>query len=116
MIQVFEHIPVKFRGKVAHDFLAHLDKDRRWDAAKFNPLNDYQRHLYALFLRLADFSFDEVWVRIHTLASDVGPRQRGRYVDDVLHSQIVGFPKADGGLVEIPDQEVEERPWELARL
>ena len=105
--RAFDHISEPYRGKVAQDFLDHL-KGNEWDEAKYNPLNDYQRHLHALFLRIAGNSYTVVWAQLYALAEDVQPRSRSRYIDEVLHSEIVGFPRKDGSLIPIPKQEVVE--------
>ena len=102
-----DHIPEQFRGKVAQDLLDHTTPDKLWDFDKFNPLNDYQRHLYALFLRLAGIDEAKVWAKIYSLATDVELRSRQRYVNEVIHSAIVGFPQQDGSLIPIPEQVVE---------
>ena len=101
----FAHIPLEFRAKVMRDLLSHLKADEReWDYARFNPLNDYQRHLYGLFLRTAGKDQQEVSRAIYDIATDVEPRKRISYVSDVIHSAIVGFPQADGTLIAIPSQ------------
>ena len=101
----FDHVPVEFRAKVTGDLLSHLRAGgREWDHVSFNPLNDYQRHLYALFLRIAGKDENEVARAIYDIAIDVEPRKRIKYVSDVIHSAIVGFPQADGTLIAIPSQ------------
>ena len=102
----FDHIPEPYRAMVAKDLLAHLT-GKKWDWVGFNPLNDYHRHLYALFLRLSGQRLSEVWVALFSLSEDVSLPQRHKYVDDVVHSQIVGFPQKDGSLIPIPAQKVE---------
>ena len=87
----FVDVPQEFRGKVARDLKAHLTSENRWDYAKFNALNDYQRHLYALFLRLAGIPQKHVWVRLWNISVDVSEQQRTQYIEDVLLSSIVGF-------------------------
>ena len=87
----FAHVVQEFRGKVARDLKAHLTAENRWDYSQFNALNDYQRHLYALFLRLADVPYKLIWGRMWDISVDVSRMQRERYVEDVLYSSIVGF-------------------------
>ncbi|GEM_PF-4553801 len=101
----FDHIREAYRAKVAGDFLGHLDIRGGWDQEQFDPANDYQRHLYALFLKLAGRSLADIFPVLMGLAQDVqeGPK-RSRYVLMVLHSEIVGFPFEDGSLLEIPNQ------------
>ena len=96
----FDHIRPQFRGKVAADFLAHLTPDSRWDQLGFDSSNDYQRHLYALFLRIHGLSEDQVFAKIFVLSRDVSEGRRAKYVSDVLNSEIVGFNK---GRILIPD-------------
>ena len=102
-----DHIPYQFQGKVAQDLLAHTTPKKEWDMSKFNSLNDYQRHLFALFLRLSGMDESLVWAKIYVLSKDVSLSQRQRYVNEVLHSAIVGFPQSDGSLIPIPNQVVE---------
>ena len=103
----FKHVPKEWRKKVATDFLSHLVLGtRQWDHKRFNPLNDYQRHLYALFLRLAGFNEAQVFAQVYHLSTDVERQRRERYVNEVIHSAIVGFPKEDGSLIAIPSQQV----------
>ena len=108
----FDHIPKEHRAKVAKDFLAHLmpEGPNSWDMrpGKFNPLNDYQRHLFALFLRIAGWNEAQVYARIYQLSTDVPRNKKESYVKDVIHSAIVGFPRKDGSLIPIPSQEVVE--------
>lgn len=100
----FDHIREAYRAKVASDFLEHLDQNGQWDFALFNPLNDYQRHLHALFLRLAGRSRSEVVKAINLLSTDVSESKKLNYCMWVVHSEIVGFPMKDGSLIEIPNQ------------
>ena len=88
---VFAFIAEEFRSKVTRDLVAHLTPEHGWDYSKFNALNDYQRHLYALFLRLAGVPQKAVWVRLWNISVDVSDQQRALYVDDVLKSGLVGF-------------------------
>lgn len=94
---VFSFITEEYRGKVARDLNAHLTTQGMWDYSKFNALNDYQRHLYALFLRLAGIPQKAVWVRLWNISVDVSDQQRALYVDDVLKSGLVGFPALEPG-------------------
>lgn len=91
----FQHVAQEYRGKVARDMVAHLTAEHRWDYSKFNALNDYQRHLYALFLRLAGIPQKAVWMRLWQISVDVSLPQRALYVEDVLKSGIVGYPALD---------------------
>ena len=102
----FAHIGAKYQGKVAKDLLSFTKEDKTWDFEKFNPLNDYQRHLYALFLRLSGVSFRAIAAKLWAISEDVEPGRRQIYVLDVLHSEIVGFPREDGSLLAIPGQQV----------
>ena len=105
----FDHISEKFRGKVGMDLLAHVDETRKtWRQDNFDPLNDYQRHHYALFLKIAGRSYSDIWTTLYALAKDVEHRQRKKYITDILHSEIVGFPNPDGSLLAIPNQEIVE--------
>ncbi len=57
-----------------------------------NPENDYERHLYARKLHLQGHSRDFIKGALLGLGlADVSPKARGRYIEDVLHSAIVGF-------------------------
>ena len=87
----FAHVTQEYRGKVARDLVGLLTQEHRWDYEKFNPLNDYQRHLYALFLRLAGIPGRDVWKQLWAISVDVSESQRYRYIEDVMCSSIVGF-------------------------
>lgn len=103
-IHAFDHIATpEMRAKVAGDFLSFLDGEGKWAYHRFNARNDYQRHLYALFLRLAGFSVGGVHAALLSFVEDVSESKRASYVDEVLHSVIVGFPR-DGELTPIPPQ------------
>ena len=91
----FAHVGQEYRAKVARDLVAHLTPERRWDHAKSNLLNDYQRHLYALFLRLAGVPRKDIWTHLYRISVDVSEHQRPLYIEDVLFSSIVGFPSLD---------------------
>ena len=105
----FDHISEKYRGKVGMDLLAHMDETTKtWRQDNFDPLNDYQRHLYALFLKIAGFSYSDIWTKLYALAEDVEHRQRKKYIADILHSEIVGFANPDGSLLMIPNQRLTE--------
>jgi len=106
--EAFDYIPVEFRAKVLKDLLEHLTPDQKWDFGSFNPLNDYQRHLHALFLRLSGVKRNMVAARLFAISTDVELPRRTNYVSDVIHSVIVGFPKKNGGLIPIPNQEITE--------
>lgn len=88
----FDHIREGFRAKVAVDFLSFIRPDGSWDIEKCDPLNDYQRHLYALFLRLAGIKREMVHRAICVMAVDVLEVKRSYYADMVCQSEIVGFP------------------------
>jgi len=103
----FTFISTQWRGKVATDLLARVLPSKEWNFSTFDGHNDYQRHLYALFLRLAGIPKSDIWNRIFVLSDDVSIGQREQYVNDVLNSEIVGFPAQDGGLLMIPSQKVE---------
>lgn len=90
--EYFGHVTQEYRGKVARDIVEHLTPEGRWDYSKFNALNDYQRHLYALFLRLAEVSQRDIWRHLWQISVDVSEQQRPMYIEDVLKSGIVGFP------------------------
>ena len=102
----FDHIRGTFRGKVASDFLARVTPEGRWRYGTFNKSNDYQRHLHALFLKLAGLTYSEVRERLFPMLGDVSPEKRESYLDDVLHSEIVGFPWDDGTFSMLPHQKV----------
>jgi len=106
-LQDFTDLRLQFRSKVAADFLDHLDADNRWDESKFDPTNDYQRHLYGRFLHLIGRTQAQVWGTIYALSDDVLDSKRQRYTTDVVHSEIVGFPRRNGSFAMMPDQEVE---------
>lgn len=91
----FSHVTQEYRGKVARDLVSHLTSEHRWNYETFNALNDYQRHLYALFLRLAAIELHAIWRRLWVISVDVSEAQRSRYIDDILYSGIVGFPAPD---------------------
>ena len=91
----FAHVGQEYRAKVARDLVSHLTPERRWDYAKSNLLNDYQRHLYALFLRLAGLPRKDIWNHLYLICVDVSENQRPLYIEDVLFSSIVGFPSLE---------------------
>ena len=101
----FAHIRDRYRDKVRQDLLGHIDADNKWDASQFDPPNDYQRHLYALFLKLAGRTPAEILKAIHSVAGDVAEHKREQYALDVLHSEIVGISRADGSLLPVQGQE-----------
>jgi len=103
----YGHLPPGVLGKILNDLEEHTvlkEGARTWDDEKFNPLNDYQRHLYALFLRASGVAYTSVWAQIYVLCTDVGRRQKDQYVNEVLHSTIVGFTLKDGSLIPLPQQ------------
>lgn len=104
----FAHIGAKYQGKVAKDLLGFIKEDKTWDFGKFNPLNDYHRHLYALFLRLSGVRLNVITARLWAISEDVEAGRRQLYVSDVVHSEIVGFPREDGSLLAIPEQQISE--------
>lgn len=90
----FAHVGQEYRAKVARDLVAHLTPKGQWDYSKFNALNDYQRHLYALFLRLAGVPRKDIWTHLYQISVDVAAVYRPLYIEDVLFSSIVGFPSS----------------------
>jgi len=105
----FEHVPEEFRGKVAKDLLDHLiPGTNQWDNERFDSLSDYQRHLYALFLRLSGISEAQVFAKVFVLCKNVEDNKKESYVNDVIYSAIVGFRRKDGSLIPIPNQELME--------
>jgi len=102
--EAFGHIGEEFRGKVATDLLERVTPAGRWRFDLFNSRNDYQRHLYALFLKLAGFSYGEIEDVLEPLLVDVSPERHASYLSDLLHSEIVGFPRADGKCIMLPAQ------------
>ncbi len=104
----FDHISEKFRKKVAADFLDHLDGDK-WDLPNFDPENDYQRHLYALFLKISGKTEAQIFVALEPLLTDIKgpPAKRIRYIGEVIHSEIVGIPWPNGEVLKIRDQKIE---------
>ena len=102
----FSHIREEFRGKVAGDLLDRVTPGSMWRFKGFNPRNDYQRHLYALFLKIAGFTYGEVWEALEPMLADVSPERKDSYLSDLLHSEIVGFPMEDGKLVMLPRQRI----------
>lgn len=88
----FGHVLQEYRGKVARDLRSHLGPGNKWDYEHSNLLNDYQRHLYALFLKLAGIPYEGICEELRRVSADVSPRQMEAYILDVLHSSIVGFP------------------------
>ena len=105
----FGHISGEFRAKVCADFLAHLH-DGQWDLKNFDPENDYQRHLYALFLKTAGKTAAEIFAALEPLCTDIkGPAtSRSRYIDEVIHSEIVGITYSNGTLHKLPPQEINQ--------
>ncbi len=98
------HIPDAYRGKICADLLPRVNADLTWNYDAFDPLNDYQRHLFALFLRASGIPRDAVISQIMDMSDDVSPKQKWSYALDVAHSSIVGFPRADGTLIPLPEQ------------
>lgn len=96
MTDGFGHIPEDIRGKVAHDLLRYVKADGSWDFGAFNPENDYQRHLYALFLRQAGYGEADLRLALSMLCWDVSPDRRDSYISDIIHSTIVGIPNEAG--------------------
>jgi len=101
------HIREPYRRKVACDLLNYITGEKRWNFTIFDPHNDYQRHLFALFLRIAGTPYADIWNKLFALSDDVELQVRTKYVNEVLHSEIVGFPSPDGSLEMIPNQTVE---------
>ena len=80
----------RIRRKAKHDLKLRLGKD----GLPLNPSNDYERHLYALKLRWEGKSKAEVATALLTLGlGDVPAPKRLGYIQDILNSFIVGFPK-----------------------
>ena len=109
----FEHISGKFRAKVCADYLDHLDGSE-WDVKNFDPENDYQRHLYALFLKTAGKTKAQIFAALEPLCTDIkGPAtKRSKYIDEVLHSEIVGFTYPNGMFHHLPPQEINRPGYE----
>ncbi len=100
----FGHITPAFRAKVAKDFLDHLDGDK-WDLLNFDHENDYQRHLYALFLKISGKNEAEIWAALPLCTDIKGPQTvRSTYIDTVIHSEIVGFNYPNGTRWSLPTQ------------
>ena len=104
----FGHISGPFKAKVCADFLDHLDGDQ-WDLKNFDHENDYQRHLYALFLKISGKTAAQIFVALEPLLTDIKgpPAKRFRYIDEVIHSEIVGIPWPNGAVLSLLDQEIE---------
>ena len=102
--EALAHIRTRFGGKVAADLAYRMTPAGRWRHSIFNPYNDYQRHLYGLFLKLAGFSYSDIRDTLYPLLEDVSIDRKESYLDDLLHSEIVGFPWEDGTLTMLPHQ------------
>lgn len=75
-------------SKITDDLKHRLGADGR----PLHPGNDYERHLYALSLRLQGRSRKEVEKALFDLGlKDVSAPKRAEYVRLVLESQLVGF-------------------------
>jgi len=100
----FDFIPGDIRGKVTTDFLKLVKEDGSWSFASFNSQNDYQRHLYALFLKQANYNEDSIKSALYPFCLDVAFGQRDSYIDDIVHSVIVGIPNEQGNLLPIYEE------------
>ena len=109
----FGHISGPCKAKVCADSLDHLDGDQ-WDLKNFDPENDYQRHLYALFLKIAGKTRSEIFVALEPLCTDIlgPPTTKSKYIDTVIHSEIVGFTYPNGMLHRLPPQEINRPGYE----
>ena len=102
------YIREPYRRKVACDLLNYITGEKRWNFTIFDPHNDYQRHLFALFLRMSGWLEGNIANQLFALSDDVELQVRTKYVNDVLHSEIVGFRFPDGSLEMIPNQRTVE--------
>ena len=76
------------QAKLKHDLKHRLGIDGK----PLNPLNDYERHLYALSLKKQGKSRAEVAQALFDLGvNDVPAQKREKYIRMVLESTIVGF-------------------------
>ena len=65
-----------------------------------DPLNDYQRRLFARRLKLSGRNQEEIKIALLALGlDDVSPGKRLNYIRDILNSVIVGFPNDKGNLL-----------------
>lgn len=97
----FAHVPPEIRAKVSSDLLARITQDGSWDFAKFDTHNDYQRHLFSLFLKMAGFGEDEIKAHLLPTCDDIPLRKRESYLDDIVHSVLVGLPNERGELLPV---------------
>ena len=77
----------RIRRKARHDL-----KCRLVDGKPIDPLNDYERHLYALSLKRKGKSETEIAEALLGLGlTDIPATKRARYISDILRSVIVDF-------------------------
>ena len=95
----FEHLSEMIKDKVIADFGRFINEDGSWDFQRFNRHNDYQRHLFALFLKIAGFSEEDIKIRLFSLCDDIVSNKVDSYLDDIVHSVIVGIPNEVGRLL-----------------
>ena len=90
----FEWLPEQIRGKVVTDLQALVDGDN----FKLDPANDYQLHLYGLWLRLRGWEKGDIVARLREVQAVVPERKVDKYLDWVIHSVIIGFQREDGSM------------------
>jgi hypothetical protein len=95
--QKLNHLPSGIRGKVEAD-LKGMTSGRGF---RFDVANDYQLHLYALHLRLSGKTEQEITDALMGMPLQVSDHKKARYVDDIVHSLIVGFPNNEGELLPV---------------
>ncbi len=92
-----DHIPPSIRPKVEADLAAGTEPD----GFRFDVSNDYQLHLYALYLRQQGSSEQAITAELLAMSIPVPASKKAGYVDDVVHSVIVGFPNQAGELLPV---------------
>lgn len=89
-------LPPDLQAKLEMDTVLRLGPDGR----PLNPGNDYERHLYARALVGQGLTQAQVAQALLGLGlEDVPPNKRQSYVEDILHSVLVGFPNKEGDLL-----------------
>ena len=87
-------LPEQIRGKVGHD----LQMLQEGDEFNLDASNDYQLHLYGLWLRLRGWEKGDIVARLREVQEVVPERKVDKYLDWVIHSVIIGFQREDGSM------------------
>jgi hypothetical protein len=91
------HLPEGLRGKVEADLEVRASNG----GFQLDIANDYQLHLYALYLRINGRGEEEIKNELLGMPLQVPEHKKARYVDDIVHSLIVGFPNNEGELLPV---------------